>query len=251
MSGNDKYKSMISTAMTVVVLLLSVALIVYISIDTFEDINFIENRSYMRFQLWVCIIFITDYFVELYLSDNKYRFLRRHWIFLILSIPYLSLIKILGLNISTETLFFIRFIPLARGFMALSIVIGWMTENKITSLILSYVTIMLAIIYFASLIFLDREQPVNNMVPDFGAALWWAFMNATTIGSDINPITVEGKILSVLLAILGMVMFPLFTVYIASWVHRYNAIHSWWPNMALTNGKPKKPEPATDTDSQT
>ncbi|WP_301345050.1 potassium channel family protein, partial [uncultured Muribaculum sp.] len=79
--------------------------------------------------------------------------------------------------------------------------------------------------YFASLIFLEKEQPVNNMVPNYGAALWWACMDATTIGSNIYPVTVVGKILAVILAGMGMMMFPLFTVYVTNMVQRYNKKH--------------------------
>jgi hypothetical protein len=97
-----------------------------------------------------------------------------------------------------------------------------MTSNKLSSVLFSYLTITVSVIYFSSLIFLEREQPVNNMVPNYGAALWWAWMDATTIGSNIYPVTVVGKILGVILAGMGMMMFPLFTVYITSWVQRYN-----------------------------
>ncbi len=63
-------------------------------------------------------------------------------------------------------------------------------------------------------------------MPNYGAALWWALMDATTIGSYIYPVTVTGKILAVILAALGMMMFPLFTVYITNWVQRYNRRHN-------------------------
>lgn len=47
-------------------------------------------------------------------------------------------------------------------------------------------------------------------------------MDVTTIGSNIYPVTVVGKIIAVILAAMGMMMFPLFTVYITSLVQRYN-----------------------------
>ena len=39
--------------MNLIVLVLSVLLIVFISVDTFEKVDFLENHSYMVFQLWV------------------------------------------------------------------------------------------------------------------------------------------------------------------------------------------------------
>lgn len=226
MDLTDKQKSYISTFLYMTVLLLSLGLIVFISIDTFEGVNFLENRYYMTYQLWVCIIFVIYFFVECYLAENKWQYATRRWLFLVLSIPYLNIINMFNINIPPEELYFIRFIPLARGALALSLIIGYMTKSRISSLFLSYMVIMLSIIYFASLIFFEREQPVNNLVPNYGAALWWALMDATTIGSYIYPVTVTGKVLAVILAALGMMMFPLFTVYITNLVQRYNKRHN-------------------------
>ena len=75
---------------------------------------------------------------------------------------------------------------------------------------------MLAMVYFSSLIFFVIEQKVNPEVKDYNDALWWAFMDVTTVGSNIIAITPTGRILSVLLAALGMMMFPIFTVYVTS-----------------------------------
>ncbi len=91
---------------------------------------------------------------------------------------------------------------------------------------MSYIVILLSVIYFASLIFLEKEQPVNNMVPNYGAALWWACMDATTIGSNIYPRYVGGgKILAVILRRHGHDDVPLFTVYVTNMVQRYNKKH--------------------------
>ena len=47
-------------------------------------------------------------------------------------------------------------------------------------------------------------------------------MDVTTVGSNIIAVTVTGRVLSVLLAALGMMMFPIFTVYVTSLVERRN-----------------------------
>lgn len=38
------------------------------------------------------------------------------------------------------------------------------------------------------------------MVTDYWSAFWWAFMDVTTVGSNIYAVTPTGKILSVVLA---------------------------------------------------
>ena len=63
---------------------------------------------------------------------------------------------------------------------------------------------------------------MNTLVTGYGDALWWAFMDVTTVGSNIIAVTVTGRVLSVLLAALGMMMFPIFTVYVTSLVQKRN-----------------------------
>ena len=206
----------------VAVLVLSLMLIVYISYDTFNKIPFLQNENYMRFQLWVCIIFLLDFFIELFISENKLRFFKRNFFFLFVSIPYLNIINGWDIQFTSEQLYFIRFIPLVRGAFALAVVVGYLSNNKISSLFASYLSIMVSAVYFASLIFYEKEFPVNPAVKDYGEALWWACMNVTTLGAPITPVTITGKVLCVALGGLGMMMFPLFTVYITNIVTEHN-----------------------------
>lgn len=210
----------IQGTMNVIVLILSVMLIVWISIDTFERVNFLNNHSYMSFQFWVCVVFIIDFFVEMHYSDDKWRFFRHRLLFLLLSIPYLNIINQMDIHLSHDALYFVRFIPLARGALALSIVISYLSSNAVTSLFMSYLVIMILVAYFCSLIFYQREAGVNPQVNSYWTALWWSAMNLSTVGCDISPVTVSGKIVAVILPITGMVIFPLFTVYLTDYVTR-------------------------------
>ena len=201
-----------------IVLILSAALIVWISIDTFEKIDFLSNPSYMRFQLWVCLIFIIDFFVGLYYNKNKKKYFKHRIFFLLVSIPYLNIINQMNIELSPEAIYFVRFIPLARAALAMSIVISYLSSNAVTSLTISYLTILVFITYFCSLIFYQRESGVNPDVDTYWTALWWSAMNMTTVGCSISPVTVAGKIVEVILPICGMIMFPLFTIYITNYV---------------------------------
>jgi hypothetical protein len=93
-------------------------------------------------------------------------------------------------------------------------VVNWFVKSTMANLFISYLLSLVTVIYFSSLLFYVVEKPVNDFVQSYGDALWWAFMDATTVGSNIYALTVVGKVLSVLLAAFGMMMFPIFTVYI-------------------------------------
>lgn len=209
-------------ALHIIILVLSLFLVISISVDTFKGVPFYTQSMYMKVQLWICILFLFDFVLELILSTNKWRYFRTHFLFLLVAIPYQNIIAYMGWTFSPEVTYMLRFIPLIRGGYALAIVVGWLTYNKASSLFVSYLTMLLATVYFASLAFFVMEHKVNPLVVGYGDALWWAFMDVTTVGSNIIAVTVTGRVLSVLLAALGMMMFPIFTVYITSLIQKKN-----------------------------
>ena len=198
------------------VLILSVLLLIAVSVITFGRLPFLDNAPYMHFQFFVCIVFIADFAVELTLSTYKARYFRRHFLFLLISLPWLNIFTIFSHNISDDTLFFLRFIPLARAAIALASVTALLTFGKLGGMLLTYSSVVIMMIYFGSLIFYQCEAPINEHITSYPQALWYCCMEATTIGADFNPLSVTGKIISFILASMGMMMFPLFTVYISS-----------------------------------
>lgn len=206
----------------IIILLMSLFLVISISIDTFKGIPFYTQSSYMKIRLWICIWFLFDFVLEFFLAKHKWRYIRTHFIFLLVAIPYQNIIAYYGWTFSPEVTYLLRFIPLLRGGYALAIVVGWLTYNRASSLFVSYLTMLLATVYFASLAFFVLEHKVNPLVTDYGDALWWAFMDVTTVGSNIIAMTTTGRVLSVLLAALGMMMFPIFTVYITNLIQQSN-----------------------------
>lgn len=203
-------------ALHVMVLLLSLFLVVFISIDTFKNIAFYNQPEFMKLQFWICILFLFDFFLEFALAEKKGHYLLTHFLFFLVSIPYLSIIDYFGWHFSAEVSYLLRFIPLVRGGYALAIVVGWFSYNKATSLFWTYLITLLATIYFGSLVFYVFEKVTNPLVKTYYDALWWAFMDVTTVGSNIIAVTPVGRVLSVLLAALGMMMFPIFTVYVTN-----------------------------------
>lgn len=203
------------------ILILSVGLIVFISYEIFNDVAFLNDKAYMTFQLCVCIFFIVDYLLCTLLAENPRRYALRNIGFLLISIPYLNIIDFIGWNPNPEILYYVRFIPLIRGGWAMAIVVSYVSTNKIVGIFASYLSIMLLVLYFASILFFAREQPVNPGVPTYWSSLWWCSLEMTTIGAPVNPFTPTGKVLAAILAAMGMIMFPLFTVYLTQVLKKY------------------------------
>ncbi len=206
----------------VIIMLLSLYLVFLISFDTFRDESFYERSSFQKSQFWICMVFLLDFFIELSLSDRKWHYVKTHFIFFLVAIPYQAILYYWGIPLSNHDAYLVRYIPLIRGGYAVAIVVSWFTYNKATGLFWTYIITLVSTVYFASLTFYLFEHGVNPLVKVYPDALWWACMDVTTVGSDITAVSTVGRVLSVVLAALGMMMFPIFTVYVTNLITRRN-----------------------------
>lgn len=224
MKLNPSKKKDIYGILHIIILLLSMFLVLSISIDIFKGIEDFTQSAYNKVQFWICVWFLISFVIEFVMADDKWKYFRSHFIFLLIAIPYQNIIPYLGLSLPSELAYSIRFMPLLRGGYALAIVVGWFTNNKVSSLFVTYLSMLMATVYFSSLAFYALEYKMNPAVTEYGDAVWWAFMNVTTVGSNIIAMTVTGKVLTVLLAAVGMMMFPIFTVYVTNMVSIKSAL---------------------------
>ncbi|WP_289868365.1 ion channel [uncultured Muribaculum sp.] len=211
-----------------------------ISYDAFRNISFIANETYLKLQFWICLFFIFDIAVEFFLYPKKWTYFCQHLLFFIVSIPYLNIIAYYNIQLSPEMLYLVRFIPMIRAAYVLAIVLGVLSTDKISSMFAAYVGLLITTVYFASLMFFIEEHYVNPGVTTFWSSLWWAFMDVTTVGCNINAITPTGKVLAVILAAEGLILFPVFTVYITNAMTRKGT-----DNTTQGNNTTSKPATAT------
>lgn len=61
------------------------------------------------------------------------------------------------------------------------------------------------------------ESDANKSIQSFGDALWWAVVTATTVGyGDVSPVTIEGRLIAVVLMLTGIGVIGVFTATVAS-----------------------------------
>lgn len=202
-------------ALNVLVLLGSLAIVVSLSYDILTIGRYRPDSPLMLgIQLIVCSIFILDFLVRWIISPHKGRFVASNFMLLLVSIPYLNILHYSQIEVSHELHYLLGFVPLLRGGYGLVMITRWFTRRSATSLMVSYLSILVAVTYFISLIFFVVERGVNPGVKDYWDALWWACMDMTTVGCDIVAVTPIGKVISFILAAAGIMMLPIFTVYI-------------------------------------
>lgn len=202
--------------MRAIVLVLSVVLVVMITDDTLHNVSFLGTHVYMKVQFWVCMFFLLDIVVEWILARDRRKYVGEHVLFIIISIPYLTIIQHLDLQLPGQIIYILRFIPMIRAAYVFGIVAGVATRSRMTSLFMSYIVILLTTVYVGSLLFFIEEHYVNTSVTDYWDAVYWAVMSLTTTGANISEITPTGKTIAVILSGEGLILFPVFTVYITN-----------------------------------
>lgn len=217
------YKGIINL-LNFLVLLCAMAIIGDVSYRILSDGVYDPSNSVsLKIQLWVCVIFMLDFIVRIAIEPEKLKFVKRNFLLLLFSIPYLNFVHYEGIELSKEAHFALSLVPLLRAGFGLVVIIRWITKRSVTSLLFSYLIVLASVTYFSSLLFFVTELNVNPNVHSYWDALWWACMDMTTVGSNIVAVTTIGKFLSVFLAASGMMMLPIFTVYITDkMVHARN-----------------------------
>lgn len=211
----------IRTAMGLLRVLAGLVLLTALSWEILTGDHLHFSRTYLIVQLVVCLFFILDFFLRWAAAESHVRFLWRNIWFLMISIPWLNIIAWSGAQLSHDWMMLVGLMPIVRAFMAFYIVVRWLVSDKVSMLFAAYIFTVVVFTYLSALIFYDYEVLVNDKLHGFGNALWWAWMNVTTVGAEIFAVTTVGKVVTVLLPSLGMMMFPIFTTYILQQYTRF------------------------------
>jgi voltage-gated potassium channel len=77
--------------------------------------------------------------------------------------------------------------------------------------------VAIAVVFVGALGVFIFESESNRSIGSFGDALWWAVVTATTVGyGDLSPVTLEGRLIAVVLMLTGIGVIGVFTATVAS-----------------------------------
>jgi len=172
--------------------------------------------------IWV--IFVVDFAVKVVIAPNKMRYLRANWLTAVaLILPAFRMLRV------ARAARALRALKLARVVTSLNRGIG-ATARAMQRHGLGYVVVLTILIVFggAAGMFTFEQAAVLRLqgytqVVDSGGgftsysdALWWTTMMMTTMGPQYWPVTTEGRILCLLLALYAFAVFGYITATIAS-----------------------------------
>lgn len=220
MEGSKSVLFVVVSIFNAVSLVASVVLLVGISFEVTGGDGAGFSDWYVSLQLIVCAIFFVTALFRLVVREYR----RQHWlrdtIFALASLPYMDILRWSGAEVTHPQVRVLAFAPIIISIMATVVILEWLVEGRKRRLMAAYVLTVTMFTYISALLFYDCEMGVNSRLKSFGDALWWAAMNVTTVGAEIFPVTTTGKIICVILPVVGMMFFPIFTVYISEYYDR-------------------------------
>lgn len=151
----------------------------------------------------ICGLFLFDFFRGLFKSDNKLKFIKLNWIDFISSIPMIGVLRV-GRVVKVFRV--LRVMRSGKYIYSL-----FSRDNSINALKNLAIIIVFLIVIFSLSVF-QLEKGINPYFESIGKSLWWTIHTTITFGflQDIAPISLEGKFISLVLILMGMILFGTF-----------------------------------------
>ena len=165
---------------------------------------------------WVIWLAFVIEFVVRWISDGRRSFPRRAW-FDVLLIVVTPPIGVPDSMQGIRTLRALRVLRLFRAFgvIAMALRLGRRHFGERRFHYVGLVAIATVLLGAAGIYVVEGEE--NRAIASYGDALWWAIVTATTVGyGDVSPVTVEGRLIAVILMLTGIGVIGVFTATVAS-----------------------------------
>lgn len=202
-------------------IIVEVILIILILTDTillltviFYDFPIQVMQAISGFDLFVCIILAIDYTNRMINTNNKKSFAKSNWIDIIAMLPDVllnSIFSLFGLSGATGIVRLFRLVRVARVLVLfrknIALFTNFIKETHLDKLL----TIVVITIISSSVAF----YLIENI--SFIDSIWYVLVTLTTVGyGDVLPNSTTGKIIGIILILIGILVFSTLTAAISS-----------------------------------
>lgn len=210
----EKQPSLRNELIIVVLSIVSVGLLIF---EVVADIKPHQQLLIERLDVGIAFVFLADFFWRLKKAENRAKFMRSSWWELLAAIPITSEVTraLRGLRV----LRLLRVLRIVRLAVRLNILTQRARAFNETTNVLAISVTIASIVLCGALAFHYFEFGVNQNVKSFWDSVWWAIITITTVGyGDIFPVTTGGRIIAILLLIIGLGTFGVYAAAVATWM---------------------------------
>lgn len=190
---------------------------IYVLIVVFAETFLVNDPEIalllQRIDLCICLVFLADFFVNLYKAESKLEYMKWGWIDLISSIPLLDPLRWGRLARVVRILRFFRTIK------SLKLLISSIISSKFQSLTLVVLLITFVSFTACAALIMEFEKNYAGGINTANDALWWAFLNVMNAKVSITQAQSTGGIIAtVVLNKIGLLLFAYFNAIMIAWL---------------------------------
>jgi voltage-gated potassium channel len=192
-------------------------------LGTVKSVEARFQSSLRWFEVFSVVVFTIEYLARVWACVSQIEYSRPvigRLRFMLRPIAIIDLLAVLPfyLTFLTADLRFLRALRLFRLFRVAKLgryssslrLFGRVFRSKKEELLVTMMVMLLMVIMSASFMYFAENEAQPDKFSDIPSTVWWAVMTLTTVGyGDIFPITPLGKLLTMVIAILGIGMFAL------------------------------------------
>jgi voltage-gated potassium channel len=179
---------------------LSFAFIVLLILQYAVDLPRPWERRVNLVQLLIWAAFAIDFFIRLTLAPSRSAFLKHNWIAgAALALPAFRVLNVLQLARAAPSL------------AASGLIVGGRRGGELLHrtfgarpvLYIGILTLFVAALCSAGMFTIEHDARETN-IDNIGDAIWWTAATLTTVGSELYPVTVEGRVLAIFVMVYGL-----------------------------------------------
>lgn len=194
--------------------ILAIVWAVLVAAELALDLSPAASNRLLQIDYAIWAIFAVDFFLELALAPDKGTYLRRN--------------VLAGISVVLPFVRVARLLRLIRLWRSVSLVRTVLITNRATGAAaelfrehyypyVASLVVITTLLGGAAVYYFDREAP-NTDFPSFWEALWWSATMITTINTGLEPKTPEGRVVGLLMRVVGLAIFGYVTASIAAFL---------------------------------
>lgn len=212
MEENSPLRRPVPLAWQIFILLASVGVLLVLGVSLLMPLPAEVQRVLDVADIAICVVFMADFLLLLYLHRNRKRYLLTWgWLDFLSSIPMVDPFRWARIGR------IIRLLRLFRGLRGSAGLLRRLFANRRETTVIAIILTLLVVAVFSSVAILVAEEGSGSNIDTAEEAVWWTLTTMTTVGyGDLTPVTTLGRGVAILTMFSGIGVFGAFTALIAS-----------------------------------
>lgn len=202
--------------------ILSLVMLVLMIVGFAAPLDQDEKRQIVLAIALIWWVFVLEFALEVFLSKNRLGYLKKHWFEAVLIVaPVLRVFWIFRAVQSFRMIGALRATAAAPALLAAKRASrGFLDAMSRHGLPYMFALTVVVVLIGSLGMYLIERDAHGAVMRTFGDATWWTIGTVTTVGTELYPVTGEGRFMATLLMIYGVSIFGYIAGVLASYFVR-------------------------------